>query len=66
MSHLPEVTVTIKDDGTISVDVGGVKGTGCDALTKAIEEALGNVTAKQRKPEYNLKAETSHGLPNHT
>lgn len=46
-----EVTVTVGTDGAVTVEVKGVKGKGCDAITKAIEEALGEVTAKSYTSE---------------
>jgi len=41
MSEIQEVDVFVKADGTVSVQVRGVKGAKCLDLTKKIEEMLG-------------------------
>jgi len=46
------VNVNIDVEGNVKVDAHGVQGSGCQALTKAIEESLGRVTDDQKKPEY--------------
>ena len=45
-----KVTITIKD-GKAVVDVAGAEGSQCD-LTQAIQDAIGQTTSTQRKPEY--------------
>lgn len=40
-----KIIVTIKPDGLTTVEVQGVKGEGCKALTAALEAALGTPTA---------------------
>ena len=40
-----KITVTIKPTGDTTVEVSGVKGEGCKALTAALEQALGSPTS---------------------
>lgn len=42
---MAQVIVTVSDQGDVQVEAKGVKGSGCKALTKAIEDSLGRVTA---------------------
>ena len=45
---------TIRQDGTVTEEVIGIVGDSCQELTKQIEEALGEVSYKETKPEYYL------------
>lgn len=47
-----KIHVRITPDGEITVEAEGYKGNGCEAATKAIEEALGKPGTRSRKPEY--------------
>ena len=47
-----EIKITIRPDGSTETEVSGVKGKGCEALTREIEAALGRVKARRRKAEY--------------
>jgi hypothetical protein len=47
-----EVVVEIDENGDVSVEVNGVKGSTCEELTRSLEEALGKVTKSTRKQEY--------------
>ena len=38
--------------GEITVEADGFQGKGCEAATKAIEEALGKPRERSRKPDY--------------
>ena len=52
---MPEQTklkFTIRQDGLVSEEVIGVVGNACQALTKLIEERIGEVTYVETKPEY--------------
>ena len=49
------IEVTIQPDGSISIDAVGFKGADCEQATKFLEDALGVVAAKQRKPEYHQR-----------
>ena len=48
------ITVTIDVDGTTTVEVGGVSGPSCEAMTRELEAALGGLKARSRKPEYRV------------
>lgn len=47
------IRVMIKEDGTVSLEVEGVKGKGCLAATEELEEALGIVTKRDKTKEYH-------------
>lgn len=47
-----EVTITVGVEGAVEVKVDGVAGPSCEALTKGIEKALGNVQSDKRTPEF--------------
>ena len=50
---MKKIKVTISDDGTVEVDVNGVKGSGCQKYTDAVLKALGGELLKdEKKPEY--------------
>lgn len=44
----------IRQDGTVTEEVIGIIGDSCQELTKQIEETLGEVSYKEKKPEYYL------------
>ena len=46
------ILVRITCSGEITVEAKGFKGNGCEAATKAIEDALGKSGTRTRKPEY--------------
>jgi hypothetical protein len=46
------IHVRISPTGEIQVEAHGFMGKGCEAATKAIEEALGNTRERTRKPEF--------------
>ncbi|HEX3002467.1 MAG TPA: DUF2997 domain-containing protein [Methanoregula sp.] len=47
-----EMEVTIDKEGRIQVNVKGVQGTGCLALTRELEDALGVVERREYSAEY--------------
>jgi len=51
------IHVRVSPSGEIVVEADGFQGKGCEAATKAIEEALGKTTARVRKPEYWRQAQ---------
>jgi len=51
------IHVRVSPNGEIVVEAEGFQGKGCEAATKAIEEALGKPRARVRKPEYWRQAQ---------
>ncbi|RYD72721.1 MAG: DUF2997 domain-containing protein [Verrucomicrobiaceae bacterium] len=46
------IHVRVSPAGDLTVEAEGFKGKGCEAATKAIEEALGKPRTRTRKPEF--------------
>ena len=46
------IHVTVSPSGEITVEAHGFHGNGCEAATKAIEEALGKPRERTRKPDF--------------
>jgi len=46
------VVVTISPTGKVQVEADGVIGSGCEALTQAMRDGLGETVEEQKKPEY--------------
>ena len=46
------IHVRVSPIGEITVEAEGFQGKGCEAATKAIEEALGKTRARTRKPDF--------------
>jgi hypothetical protein len=47
-----KIHVRISPTGDITVEAKGFNGKGCQAATKAIEDALGKVGTRTRKPDF--------------
>ena len=47
------IEIIVNVDGTLVIDAVGFKGAACDKVTRFLEEALGQIASKQRKPAYN-------------
>lgn len=47
-----KIQVRITPSGEITVEAHGFMGKGCEAATKAIEDALGKAGTRTRKPDY--------------
>ena len=52
MSTARRIHVRVSPIGDILVEADGFQGSGCEAATRAIEEALGTVRERTRKPDY--------------
>ena len=52
------IEVIVMPDGQLIVDAVGFKGAACDKATRFLEEALGQIASKQRKPAYNERNQT--------
>jgi hypothetical protein len=49
------VVVEVAPTGEITIDAVGFSGASCEQATKFLEEALGTVAAKAKKPEYHQR-----------
>ena len=49
------IEVIVAPDGSISIDAVGFLGTDCEKATAFLEDALGVVVDRQRKPEYHSR-----------
>ena len=47
-----KIHVRVSSVGEITVEAEGFHGKGCEAATKAIEEALGKTKQRTRKPDF--------------
>jgi hypothetical protein len=50
------IEVTVSPRGEILIDAVGFKGADCEKATRFLEEALGVVGSKQKKPEYHQRS----------
>lgn len=46
------ILVKVSSSGEITVEAAGFQGKGCEAATKAIEEAFGKPGQRKRKPDF--------------
>jgi len=60
MALEPTIEVAISPAGEVAVTVAGCAGPSCAEVTKAIEQALGRVTADRKTPEYYRQQEVRH------
>lgn len=56
-----EIVVTVGENGELEVAVKGYRGTGCKALTAAIERDLGTVTNSKTTAEFTQRPVTQVG-----
>jgi hypothetical protein len=54
------IEVIISAAGEIKIDAVGFKGADCEHATKYLEEALGCVQQKQKKPEYHQRTKATN------
>lgn len=50
------IEIIISASGALQIDAVGFKGPDCEQATKFLEEALGVVAQKRKKPEYHQQA----------
>lgn len=54
------IELIISPTGEISIDAVGFKGADCEHATRYLEEALGVVTRRDKKPEYHQRHTSKH------
>ncbi len=52
------IEVIVNTDGSLLIDAIGFKGPACEKATRFLEDALGQIATKQRKPDYNERNRT--------
>jgi hypothetical protein len=52
MAKKQEMDIQIAHDGTVTINVRGSKGRSCLDLTKDLEESLGEVLNREKKPAF--------------
>jgi hypothetical protein len=57
VSEIQEIDVILKPDGTVKLDVRGVKGDRCLALTEDLEKLLGGAIVERIHTDEFLQAE---------
>ncbi|MDA1257861.1 MAG: DUF2997 domain-containing protein [Chloroflexi bacterium] len=50
------IEVTVAPDGSLEIDAVGFRGPDCEQATRFLEEALGAVSERGRKPEYQARS----------
>ena len=51
----PSIEVIVSPNGEIQIDALGFKGADCEKATRYLEEALGVVSERVKKPEYHTR-----------
>jgi hypothetical protein len=54
------IEVTVSPTGDINIEGVGFKGADCEQATEYLEEALGTVSKKVKKPEYHQRNIVKH------
>jgi hypothetical protein len=54
------IEVSVAPDGSISIEAVAFQGSDCEAATRFLEEALGVVSSKAKKPEYHQRSRRSN------
>ena len=49
------VEILIRPSGRLNINAAGFAGADCEKATAFLEQALGKLTAKQRKPEWHQR-----------
>ena len=52
----PTIEVIVSPDGKIQIDALGFKGADCEQATRYLEEALGLIDNRAKKPEYHARS----------
>ena len=56
------IEVVVNPDGGIRIDAVGFKGADCEKATAFLEKALGQVKARQKKPEFHQRVQAQQRL----
>ena len=56
----PKIEVVVSPKGDISINAIDFKGAECERATRYLEEALGCVTGRNKKPEYYQKQKSNN------
>ena len=59
----PTIEVIVAPSGEIQIDAIGFTGADCEKATRFLEEALGAVNHRAKKPEYHVSANTRNQQP---
>ena len=54
------VEIIVNISGQLTINAAGFSGTDCEKATAFLEQALGKLTAKQRKPEFYQRNQRNH------
>ena len=57
-----EIHVDVAADGTLSIDAAGFSGPDCEQATAFLEEALGRIAERRRKPEFHARSRSLRQL----
>ena len=52
----PTIEIVVSSTGEFTIEGVGFKGAGCEKATRFLEEALGVVGSKVKKPEFHQQA----------
>ena len=63
---MEQIIVTVNIEAEVTVEVKGHPGPGCKALTREIEQALGETTSDEPTRELHQTAETEVRAQHHT
>lgn len=62
---MSQITVRISPTGQVTINVLNGDGSSCSTLTKVLEQALGETTKDELKPEYFEITQTAHDTLQH-
>ena len=60
MNRKRTIEVVVSPQGQVQIDAVGFKGPDCELATRFLEEALGAVAKKTKKPEFHQSAQKTH------
>jgi DUF2997 family protein len=62
---MSQIKVSISRTGQVTIEVLNAQGMQCSTLTKVLEQALGETTKDELKPEYLEVTQTAHDTLQH-